>query len=231
MAKPHSNPLDLFWKRVSKSPDTDGCWPIAGFRNWGGFSRAWNGLRYEQAHRFAYSRLVGEIPEGMYVRHRCQTKHCVRPDHLALAADTVGDRFWSLVQKSDGCWLWMGHRQRYGRFWDGTQQISAHRFAYTYLVGQIPDGLFVCHACDVPACVRPDHLFLGTGAENVADRNTKGRQIRGERHHQATLRTEDVLDIRARFANGETQTAIARSYGVSCFCVSSIVRRNTWRHV
>ena len=136
MAKKHSNPLDLFWTRVVKSPAIDGCWTMNGYLSAHGYGRAWNGRCYEQAHRFAYARLVAPIPDGAYVRHLCGTLHCVRPDHLVLATtlavETVEARFWALVEKTETCWLWRGRTQKngYGRFKNGREQVTAHRYAY-----------------------------------------------------------------------------------------------------
>jgi hypothetical protein len=85
--------------------------------------------------------------------------------------------FWSRVEKSDGCWLWTGGRfsTGYGSFSVGGRVRVASRLAYAYTHGPIPDGLFVCHHCDTPLCVRPDHLFLGTNADNMRDAYRKGR--------------------------------------------------------
>jgi hypothetical protein len=87
-------------------------------------------------------------------------------------------RFWEKVEQTDGCWLWRASRLRagYGLFTDETSAlVLAHRFAYRALVGPLRDGLFVLHHCDTPACVRPDHLRLGTQAENMAEMKEKGR--------------------------------------------------------
>jgi hypothetical protein len=94
------------------------------------------------------------------------------------------DRFWSKVRKAGPaeCWLWLGaHGKRsYGKFWDGSAYLDAHRFVWRISNGAIPDGLFVLHTCDVRLCVNPAHLWLGTHADNMRDMTAKGRQCRGE---------------------------------------------------
>ncbi len=86
-------------------------------------------------------------------------------------------RFWQKVQKGDGCWEWQGSRNKlgYGITSLRGRAIRAHRVSWEIVNGPIPDGLLVCHRCDNPACVRPDHLFLGTQIDNLRDMRTKGR--------------------------------------------------------
>jgi len=91
-------------------------------------------------------------------------------------------RFWRKVSKTDSCWIWMAGvtSSGYGQFMVGKSpsiKAYAHRFSWTLAHGPIPDGLFVCHRCDTPRCVRPDHLFLGTARENMHDALRKHRPV------------------------------------------------------
>ena len=146
-------------------------------------------------------------------------------------------RFWALVAKSDGCWLWTGGRDRhgYGKFAvglkrDRTQKTQlAHRVAWMYTHGAMPQ-LNLLHQCDNPQCVRPDHMFVGTQKDNLLDAAQKGRTARGERNGVAKLTAAAVAAIKARRANGEKQQAIAEAYGINRSLVSMIEHGKRWGH-
>lgn len=136
-----------------------------------------------------------------------------------------------------GCRLWLGSKnpQGYGQFrYRGRQdtQLSAHRVAWELANGPVPDGLFVCHKCDVRACVEVSHLWLGTCKENLQDCVAKGRNARGERNGQSKLTEEKVLLILDRFSAGNvTKTSLATEFGVSASLIAQIVQRKAWKHV
>lgn len=99
---------------------------------------------------------------------------------------TLAERFWEKVEKTDGCWLWTASltNKGYGEFrLNEPSPILAHRVAYELAHGPIPPGLFVCHHCDNPPCVRPDHLFLGTQKDNAQDMVRKGRHANTKKTH------------------------------------------------
>lgn len=145
------------------------------------------------------------------------------------------ERFWSkvVIGAPDACWEWAGARadNGYGRF-RGDRSQYAQRTSWILANGPIPNGLFVCHACDNRACVNPAHLFLGTHQDNLADMVAKGRSLRGERHNKAELTETDVLAIRTLWAvGGMTQQQIANRFGTNKANVSQIVRGKKWKHL
>lgn len=163
---------------------------------------------------------------------------------------TLIERFWMKVDKSNvaGCWMWIGagSRQRragclpYGLFCGGDikpnrtrRLIPAHRFIYSVTYGPIPPGLVVCHRCETYLCVRPDHLFLGTQRDNLADMQRKGRKAdsRGEMSGHAVLTAVTVDQIRARFASGNISGhKLAAEFGVGPKTINDVLLLKTWRH-
>jgi len=134
------------------------------------------------------------------------------------------------------CLIWQGPTETngYGTSRRGGRLVRAHRVSYEEHVGPIPTGMYVCHRCDVRACVNPEHLFLGTHLDNMRDATEKGRMgsPKGEASSSAKLTTNDVLQIRAMYAAGSTsQRALARRFGVVQVTIKDIVKRRTWTHV
>lgn len=143
-------------------------------------------------------------------------------------------RFWAKVDTSGPCWLWTGSLDThgYGHLRVGPRIVLAHRLAWQFATGTWPD-LHVLHTCDTPRCVRFDHLFLGTDADNMADCVTKGRypSRRGSRNGRARLTEADVHAIRAQHASGTPTTVLARQYGVHRQTILRIHTRQAWPHI
>ena len=151
-----------------------------------------------------------------------------RPEGVILAS------FWSRVDTSGECWEWQRGKlkQGYGRFKANGIEYKAHRFSYERSYGPIPPGMLVCHHCDNPPCVRPDHLFLGDAQANIDDKISKGRQPLGERIGVSRLTESQVRMIRQiRETEGLTHSQIAERFGVKCGCIGAVLRGETWKHV
>jgi hypothetical protein len=140
------------------------------------------------------------------------------------------------VEMDNGCWEWCGYRgpQGYGQIGnEAGRPESAHRVSYRLRVGPIPPGVFVCHRCDNPPCVNPDHLFLGTPGDNVRDMLSKGREARGFDLPHTRLTETQVREIRARYVRsygptkrgGRSSNAdvLAEEYGVGRTYIMNIV--------
>lgn len=136
--------------------------------------------------------------------------------------------FWDLVEKTPTCWLWLGNKSSgYGRAkYQGTKWM-AHRLSWVLANGPITGGLLVLHKCDVRACVRPSHLFLGTQQNNIDDMFKKGRanKARGERHGMSKLSDGETLELRMKYDSGQfTQAALAELYGLHPVYVNKLLR-------
>lgn len=135
-----------------------------------------------------------------------------------------------------GCWLWTGmvNSYGYGRIKYNRHELGAHRASYEIFNGQIPESMKVCHRCDVPCCVNPSHLFLGTDRDNNQDMIRKGRArypghvSAGETNPSVKLTEKNVLDIRA---SSEPAGLLAKKYNVTRECIYGIRNRRTWRHI
>lgn len=161
-----------------------------------------------------------------YLRRRGVERPYVNDGRIERDRSPNPDDFWSLVVIGDGCWTWSRYRNAkgYGVACYGGKVGLAHRIAWTLTHGDIKDGLFVCHKCDNPPCVRPDHMFLGTGADNSKDAAEKDRL-------SCRISADDVKSIRFARASGEPRFSVAERFGISREYVSHIVSRRYRKHV
>jgi hypothetical protein len=171
---------------------------------------------------------------------------------------SLEERFWEKVNRNGpvpserpdlgSCWTWEASidPSGYGRFGVKKQVRKSHRVAWEIAHGPIPDGLHVLHKCDNPACVRVDHLFLGTNRDNTLDKIRKGRQptgdrhwkrarpelgLRGEKHAMAKLTEAQVIEIRRLHSAGLNQRELGERFRVSRSTIHLVVSRKLWRHI
>lgn len=143
------------------------------------------------------------------------------------------EKFWDKVQKTKDCWEWTGSKQHgYGQF----QHKRAHRVSWEIYNGPITKGLLVCHTCDNPPCVNPDHLFLGTPKNNMQDAMIKGRLPgghgpKGIKCGKAKLTEEQVLQIRTEYPIIKSIRKLANKFNISRANIQFIIHRITWKHI
>ena len=152
------------------------------------------------------------------------------------ATGTIKERFESQFVRIPigGCWLWTGPDKN--KFWHGafklgareTKVTFAHRTAWNLYVGEIPNGMCVCHSCDNPSCVNPDHLFLGSQGDNVMDKVSKGMHLFGSKCPNSKI-TEPIA-AQIKILKKPTKV-MAEMFGISRQSVADIVYGRTWKHV
>ena len=196
----------------------------------------WAGTQERNGNRFAMWECLCSCGNTKIVRAgnllaNGHTRSCGCAKRVAFG--TPEERFWKKVNKTEGCWLWTGGHNGVGygiiRVW--AVRSYAHRFSWVLHNGPVPEGLQVLHRCDVPACVRPDHLFLGTQQANVDDMRNKGRargSPRGESNPKAKLNNQAVLYIRS---SKEPPIVLAAKFGVTNSYICAVQKRRKWRHI
>lgn len=217
------------------------CW------NWKGFtdkfgqpiirSGARKNFKVYSARRIAISLHEKINQNTKQVLTVCNNKICVNPDHL-ITGDKA--RFENKILKlTDGCWIWNAGTDKngYGKFTyrDNGKKITvrANRYSFMLRYGFMPNSQsLVCHTCDNPRCVNPDHLFLGSSKENSEDMVIKGRSCKGEKHYAAKLQPKDILLIRELYNNGITVKELLLKFNIkSSSTIYGIINNQTWTQV
>lgn len=174
-------------------------------------------------HRLIYEQLVGPIPTGLRVCHRCNNPKCINPDHLFVSTSYRVDGEYNYKARAKellartkltdtGCKEFLGSSS--GGYAvagiPGNNSVLVHRFVYEQFIGSIPEGMCVCHTCDNRVCINPDHLFLGTSQDNAQDKMRKGRWKGGKKIDNALLER-----IQEYFMQGFSAGVIGTKLGVS----------------
>lgn len=144
--------------------------------------------------------------------------------HLdGLSPNERFDKFTPNRHEND-CWIWQGpvSTNGYGNIHFQRKTVSAHKFSYERFIGPVPAGMKICHRCDTPLCVNPEHFFLGTHRQNMDDMLAKGRK------RNKALTREKVEEIRKAYANGVSAKKLAEQYGVNARTITHAVKFKTW---
>ncbi len=188
-------------------------------------------------------------PQRTYIQHVITMQNA--PILIGEITEKDKARFWKKVRVvgADECWLWTAtrHVRGYGLFDLRGKQMRSNRIAWVLSNGPIGD-LHVLHRCDNPPCCNPSHLFLGTHADNMRDKALKGRApaligdlhpskthpeclVRGEAHPKSKLSSEIVIEMRQRFANGESAQKLGREFGVAKSSALRAISGKNWTHI
>ena len=161
--------------------------------------------------------------------------------------DEIKKRFWKKINKTKDCWIWKEgcFINGYGQFRVGTKKMKAHRVVFMMINGEIPKNKIICHKCDNPKCVNPQHLFLGTHKDNALDSKNKGRRAfglrhgtytkphtrcKGEKNGSAKLTKENVIAIRLQHKNTSVDV-LSKNFKISKSQIRNIINYRAWRHI
>lgn len=154
-----------------------------------------------------------------------------------LIARQIKKFIFSFNVDKNGCWIWKKGKtpQGYPCFYSLCPRTNkridlAHRFSFSLFNGSIPDGMMICHKCDNPSCVNPDHLFAGTHDDNMKDKVKKKRQIHGPMMHNAKLNWKLVRKFRNEYLLGNSCTQLSKKYGYHESTIADVVKKRSWKH-
>lgn len=181
---------------------------------------------------------LGPEMKREYLCPKCERTFLTYPPAFATHSKFCGRRdefFWAKVNKTEKCWLWTGflNHDGYGRVGPikGVRSGGrAHKIAWEMANGPVPEGLSVMHLCDTRACVRLDHLKLGTHQENMLDCLQKKRTTFGEKSHSAKLTEAQAIEIKA-LRGKVSQRELSEKYGVSQTAICCVQRGRSWKYL
>lgn len=216
----------------------EGCWVWVGPITKKGLPQLkFNGLSiYPRAE--IYKIIKKENPPEVTITI-CDNKICVNPDHVTDRKNSLKSRFDKSykINEENGCWEWTGtmhSKNGYGSIGVGSSNsVKAHKISYILHKGEIPKGRCVCHICDIPKCVNPDHLFIGTIKDNSDDKFRKGRFVscKGEKNGGCKITESTAKKIKEMLNEGKTQMEISKFFNVNYKTVFHIKHGHTWKHV
>jgi hypothetical protein len=172
------------------------------------------------------STFVSDRKNRIYCSLKCSTKMAHRKK-IEFVIDSKTNCFNCISHKPND----RGYSQI--AIGNNKRAMGAHRFIWKQCFGEIPEGMFVCHKCDNPKCINPEHLFLGTQKDNMKDMAKKGRSMWGEKHRSAKLKKEQVIEIKNKLKNYKYGLVhkIAKEYGISDREISSIKNNKKWKKI
>jgi hypothetical protein len=187
-----------------------------------------NGIR-ESIYKYFYIQQYGKIKPNELIIHKCDNKMCCNPEHMNTYLGRTKNIKW---KEENGCHIATSHRANSGGYPTikiNKQRIPMHRYMYEQHKGKIPDGMIVRHKCDNRLCINPEHLEIGTHADNVRDRVERNRSAIGIQHGRAKLTENDVRFIRQNTAL--TLTELGKMFGVDIKSIKLAREFKTWKHV
>lgn len=174
-----------------------------------------------------------ELAEG-----QSSTRHEKKKGAILVPSEEDLENFWKFVRKTDSCWLWTGRKNKsgYGYLQTNGVQYPAHRLSFQIHHGEILKGMCICHKCDVPVCVNPDHLWMGTHAENAHDRHLKGRTANGMYTHpnygelnpNSFFTIHQVMEILSHKGTGRTAASVSRQFKCDDSTIEGIWSGRRW---